>query len=310
MTAAVSATDLSKEYGETLALASVSLRVERGEGFALVGPNGAGKTTLVRLLTGTLEPTAGHARLLEAPPRQAERARLGLLPQDYDPPTRLTVRELLSTAAGRYDRSRPIDEVMADVGLEAAADTRYEALSGGQKRRTCVGIALVNDPAVLFLDEPTTGIDPAGRQALWDLLEDLVASGTTVILTTHDMTEAARLADRVGFLRDGELVSVGTPADLIAAHGGEPVLRVETTEPVAAEALRELPGAVSADGKTLRVEGVEATAIGDVIDAIRNQGVAVDGISWREPTLEDAYLNLTGTAVKKQPAETRVAPHQ
>ena len=310
MTAAVSATDLSKRYGETLALESVSMSVERGAGFALVGPNGAGKTTLVRLLTGTLEPTAGQSRILGEPPRQVDRARLGLLPQDYDPPTRLTVRELLSMAAGRYDRSRPIDEVMADVGLEAAADTRYEALSGGQKRRTCVGIALVNDPAILFLDEPTTGIDPAGRQALWDLLDDLGASGTTVILTTHDMTEAARLADRVGLLRDGELVAVGAPDELIAAHGGEPALRVETTDPVEAEALRGLPGTVSADGKTLRIEGVEATAIGGVIDAIRNQGVTVDGISWREPTLEDAYLNLTGTAVRTQPAETRVAPNQ
>ena len=300
MTTAVHAADLTKRYGQTVALESVSLAVEAGEGFALVGPNGAGKTTLVRLLSGTLEPTDGERTVLGQPPDRVERARIGLLPQDYDPPSRLTVRELLSTAAGRYDRPRPVEAVIEDVGLEAAADTRYEALSGGQKRRTCVGIALVNDPAVLFLDEPTTGIDPAGRQALWDLLEDLGTTGTTVFVTTHDMTEAARLGDRVGLLQGGDLVAEGAPGALVEAYGGQPVLQVDTTTPVSLEELGSLPGQVRTESGTVSIEGVGPTAIGTVIETLRARGVSVDGVSWSEPTLEDAYLNLTDGAPEQE----------
>jgi ABC-2 type transport system ATP-binding protein len=295
MTAAVRASELSKRYGETVALDGVSLSVASGEVFALVGPNGAGKTTLVRTLTGTVEPTDGEGTVLGQPPRDVDPSAIGLLPQSFDPPERLTVRELVTAYAGLYDHSRSVETVIEDVGLTGAAETRYEALSGGQKRRTCVGIALANEPELLFLDEPTTGIDPAGRQALWNLLEGLSADGTTVVLTTHDMAEAARLADRVGLLEDGHLVAAGAPSSLVDEYGGDPVLSVETASPVSAADFETLPGTVRNHSSGIRIEGVAPAEIGTVIETLRDRGISVEGVSWSEPTLEDAYLTMTGT---------------
>jgi ABC-2 type transport system ATP-binding protein len=295
MTAAVRASGLSKRYGETVALDGVSLAVESGEVFALVGPNGAGKTTLVRTLTGTVEPSGGEGTVLGEPPREVDPSEIGLLPQAFDPPERLTVRELVTAYAGLYDHSLPVETVIEDVGLTGAAETRYKALSGGQKRRTCVGIALVNEPELLFLDEPTTGIDPAGRQALWNLLEGLSADGTTVVLTTHDMAEAARLADRVGLLEDGHLVASGAPSALVEEYGGAPVLSVDTASPVPAADLETLPGTVRTHSAGIRIEGVAPAEIGAVIETLRDREISVEGVSWSEPTLEDAYLNMTGS---------------
>jgi ABC-2 type transport system ATP-binding protein len=300
MDAAIVAEDLRKSYGETVALAGVSLSAVAGEVTALVGPNGAGKTTLVRALTGTVDPDGGTARLLGGPPRDVARERVGLLPQEFRPHERLTAGELVRYYRGLYDDGRDPDAVLAAVGLTDAADTRYENLSGGQKRRVCVGTALVNDPDVLFLDEPTTGIDPVGRRALWDLVEDLAAGGATVLLTTHDMAEAERLADRVGLLAGGELVAVGSPAALVAEHGGEPRLVVDTVaEPaeLLAAAGGELTDGVRSPVATeegLVFDGLAPVDIGDAVALLEESGVGYDALSWREPGLEDVYLSLTG----------------
>ncbi|MEF8852451.1 MAG: ABC transporter ATP-binding protein [Haloarculaceae archaeon] len=296
MTATLVAEDVRRAYGETVALAGVSLSVDAGEVLALVGPNGAGKTTLVRALTGTTD-AEGTVRVFGRDPREVDPERVGLLPQDFDPPERLTARELVDYFGGLYDEVRDTDAVLADVGLAGDADTWYERLSGGQRRRVCVGTALVNDPDLLFLDEPTTGIDPAGRRALWGLLEDLANGGTTIVVTTHYMEEAHRLGDRVGLLADGDLVAVDDPDALVAEHGGDPRLVVETDADPAALDLRLADGQrVDAADGTLTVYGIDPGDIGRVVDALDAAGAAYESLTWTEPDLEDVYLELTEAA--------------
>ncbi|MDB2261952.1 ABC transporter ATP-binding protein [Halorubrum ezzemoulense] len=292
-----------KEYGEVVALDGVDLDVAAGEVFGLIGPNGAGKTTLVRALTGTTE-AEGDLRVFGEAPAAVDPARIGLLPQSFDPPARLTARELVDYYGGLYDAARDTESVLDDVGMADDADAWYETLSGGQQRRTCVATAVVNDPDLLFLDEPTTGIDPAGRRAIHRLIERLAAGGTTVFLTSHAMDEVERLADRVALLRDGRVVASGAPDRLVAEHGGAPRLDAdtatatgeETIERVAAgvrERLGDDPTVEATDGG-LRVRGVRPEAIGDAVDALDAAGVAFDSLSWSEPSLEDVYLRLTG----------------
>ncbi|ELZ00886.1 ABC transporter ATP-binding protein [Natrialba asiatica] len=305
MSAVVAATELAKTYGETVALDSASLTVDRGEVFALIGPNGAGKTTLVRALTGTTDPDSGSARVLDEPPAAVDRDRLGVLPQAFSPPDRLTARELLTYYAGLYEETRDPEAVLADVGLADAGDTWYEDLSGGQQRRVCVGATLVNDPDVLFLDEPTTGIDPAGRRTVWRLIEALADAGTTVVLTTHDMAEAERLADRVGLLSNGELVARGTPAELIDEHGGTSRLEIETDAP--SDAFADLPFAVEQptrgrqrDHQGVVVRDISPAEIGTVVDALETNDIEYSGLAWAEPDLEDVYLTLADAAERER----------
>ncbi|SFS03631.1 ABC-2 type transport system ATP-binding protein [Halomicrobium zhouii] len=288
------AENVRRAYGDTVALDDVSLTLGEGEVVALVGPNGAGKTTLVRALTGTTD-AEGRVELFGTSPRDVDRDRIGLLPQDFSPHDRLTARELLAYYAGLYDESRDVDRVLADVGLADDAGTWYENLSGGQQRRTCVGATLVNDPDLLLLDEPTTGIDPAGRHDLWELLEGLADAGVTILVTTHDMEEAHRLADRVGLLADGQLVAMDAPDALIANYGGESRLTVsgDVDESVAA-ALR-YQTVVDGDGMT--VSGVAPEDIGAVVRELEEAGVDYDGLSWSEPDLEAVYMELTGNRV-------------
>jgi ABC-2 type transport system ATP-binding protein len=292
-----------KAYGDVAALDGVDLDVAAGEVFGLIGPNGAGKTTLVRALTGTTA-AEGDLRVFGAPPRDVDPSRIGLLPQSFDPPARLTARELVDYYGGLYDAARDTEAVLDDVGMAGDADAWYETLSGGQKRRTCVATAVVNDPDLLFLDEPTTGIDPAGRRAIHRLIERLAAGGTTVFLTSHAMDEVERLADRVAMLRDGRVVASGAPDRLIAEHGGAPRLDAATAEPATeetveavADGVRERLGTdptVEATDDGLRVRGVRPEAIGAAVDALDGAGVAFDSLSWSEPSLEDVYLRLTG----------------
>ncbi|WP_256299461.1 ABC transporter ATP-binding protein [Haloarchaeobius salinus] len=293
MTTVLAAEGVRKAYGETTALDGVSLSVEAGEVFALIGPNGAGKTTLVRSLTGTVESDDGTVELLGSRPRDADESRLGVLPQSFSPPGRLTAREVVAYYGGLYDESRDVDEVMAEVGVTDAADTWYENCSGGQQRRTCLGATLVNDPDVLFLDEPTTGIDPAGRRTLWDRIEELAAGGTTVFLTTHDMSEAERLADRVGLLADGDLVAVGTPGELVREHGGDRRLAV-TVDGVPTAAADALGRETRIDGDRVVAEGVEPGDIGGIVEALDRAGIDYTELAWAEPSLEDVYMELVG----------------
>ncbi|MFB1063169.1 ABC transporter ATP-binding protein [Natrinema sp. H-ect4] len=306
MEAVVEATDLEKVYGETTALSGASLSVESGEVFALIGPNGAGKTTLVRALTGTTEPDGGSARILGASPSAVDRDRLGVLPQEFSPPGRLSARELLAYYSGLYDDARDSDDVLADVGLVDAGDTWYENLSGGQQRRVCVGSTLVNGPDLLFLDEPTTGIDPAGRRTVWRLIEDLAAGGTTVVLTTHDMAEAERLADRVGLLANGSIVAQGTPENLVREHGGSSRLTIETAADPEVFADLEYPverperGRGRSPDSAVVVRDIDPAAIGTVVDYLEARDIEYTELSWAEPDLEDVYLSLADATERER----------
>jgi ABC-2 type transport system ATP-binding protein len=288
------AEDVSRRYGDTVALDGVSLAVEEGEVFGLVGPNGAGKTTLVRALTGTTT-VAGSVELWGKSPERVDGERIGLLPQEFGPPSRLTARELVAYYGGLYEDARAPAELLATVGMDGKAGTYYENLSGGQKRRVCVATALVNDPDLLVLDEPTTGIDPAGRRQLWGVLEELADAGTTILLTTHDMAEAERLADRVGLLAGGSLVALDSPEALVREHGGDSLLYVrgEFSEGVTERLSHE----ASLDGDRLTVRNVTPTDIGAVVTRLDDAGVRYESLTWTEPDLEDVYLELTGQRV-------------
>ena len=306
-----------KSYGDLVALDGVDIEVRSGEVFGLIGPNGAGKTTLVRALTGTTA-ADGELRVFGVSPREVDPQRIGLLPQLFDPPERLTARELVDYYGGLYDDARDAESVLRDVGMADDAEAWYETLSGGQKRRTCVATAIVNDPDLLFVDEPTTGIDPAGRRSIHRLIERLADDGTTVFLTSHAMDEVERLADRAALLRDGEIVAAGPPDELIAEHGGDPRLEVTLDDPAAEDvvatvteaAAGRLPEghAVESTRDGLRVLGVRPEAIGDAVDALDAAGVAFESLAWSEPSLEDVYLRLTGEEYSPRDGEEFARP--
>jgi ABC-2 type transport system ATP-binding protein len=278
----ISIRDLRKSYGPVDAVRGIDLEVRAGEVFALLGPNGAGKTTTVEILEGYRRRNDGEVTVLGEDPQHAGRAwreRIGIVLQSCRPDPYLTVRESLALYAGYYARPRPIDEVIELVGLGGKAEERANRLSGGQQRRLDVGMALIGDPELLFLDEPTTGFDPAARRQAWETIAGLRDLGKTVLLTTHYMDEAQRLADRLAILARGKVVAEGTPEDLGDREnrpttisyrlGGEDV-SVETTTPVAA--LHELTG-----------RAVE-------------RGLDLEGLEVKRPSLEEIYLSLTDGA--------------
>ncbi|AWB27600.1 ABC transporter ATP-binding protein [Halococcoides cellulosivorans] len=287
MDAVVDATGLAKRFGETVALDDVDLTIERGEIYGLIGPNGAGKTTLARVLLGTLAPDAGQVRLFGQSPDAVDPARIGYLPQSFDPHDRLTPAELLAYYGGLYEGAQSVADVLATVGIDPATTTRYADLSGGEQRRVCVATALVNDPDLLVVDEPTTGIDPAGRRALREVFTDLRAAGTTVLLSTHDMNEAEAVADRVGMLANGRLVAEDAPDALVAAHGGASRLTIQTDAPP--DALDRQSVEQTEEG--LQIPAVDPTRIGAIVDRI-DDAYRVEGLTWTDPDLEDVYLAL------------------
>jgi ABC-2 type transport system ATP-binding protein len=274
---AVSVEGLRKAYDGVEALRGISFAIAAGEVFGLLGPNGAGKTTAVEILEGYRERDAGGVEVLGFDPARHQRAfreRIGVVLQSSEPFANLTVRETHELFARYYERPRDVDEVVRLVGLEAKRDARVKTLSGGQKRRLDLGVALVGDPELLFLDEPTTGFDPAARRAAWEMVRALRSFGKTVLLTTHYLDEAQQLCDRVAVLRAGEIVRIGAPGELRAGpteteiryrrDGEEVVLR--TADPT--RTLHELTAEALVSGREL--EGLEVT----------------------RPSLEDVYLAL------------------
>ena len=279
MPPAIAVSDLRKTYGRVEALRGVTFEVAVGEVFGLLGPNGAGKTTTVEILEGYRSRDGGTVSVLghdPGPSPRSLRERIGVVLQQSELSPLLTVRETHAQFAGYYAKPRDVDEIIELVGLTPKRDARVKSLSGGQKRRLDLGIALVGNPELVFLDEPTTGFDPAARRAAWEMIRALRFLGTTILLTTHYLDEAQQLADRVAVLRDGEIVRQGTPSELIGGSGitqiryrrnGEVVV-VETTEPT--RTLNELTMAALAEGDEL------------------------DQLEVRRPTLEDVYLELVG----------------
>jgi ABC-2 type transport system ATP-binding protein len=277
---AISVRDLRKSYGSHDALRGIDFDIAEGEVFGLLGPNGAGKTTTVEILEGYRTRDAGQVEVLGYDPARAEtgfRERIGVVLQQSQLWPTLTVAETHRMFASYYEHPRDVDEVISLVGLDAKRGARVKTLSGGQKRRLDLGVALVGDPELVFLDEPTTGFDPAARRAAWEMIRSLRSLGKTILLTTHYLDEAEQLADRVAVLLDGRIVREGTPAELTGGaqetevryrqNGHDVVIR--TTEPT--QLLHELTAKALADGHEL------------------------EGLVVRRPTLEDVYLLITGS---------------
>jgi ABC-2 type transport system ATP-binding protein len=274
---AIRVEELRKRYGEDEALRGISFEIEEGEVFGLLGPNGAGKTTTVEILEGYRTRDGGAVEVLGFDPQRSERSfreRIGVVLQSSELWPSLTPVETLRMFAGYYPRPRAVDEVLALVGLNDKRDARVRTLSGGQKRRLDLGLALVGDPQLVFLDEPTTGFDPAARRTAWEMIRSLRALGKTVLLTTHYLDEAQQLSDRVAVLREGRIVTIGAPsvltggsveAEIRYRRNGEQVVQ-RTTEPT--RVLHELTAAALARGEEL------------------------EGLEVRRPSLEDVYLSL------------------
>jgi ABC-2 type transport system ATP-binding protein len=278
-TSAIRVAGLAKRYGGNEALKGIDFEIGAGEVFGLLGPNGAGKTTTIEILEGYRERDAGTVEVLGEDPQHADsewRGRLGVVLQSSSLYPTLTVRESLRVFGGYYPNPRDVNEVVELVGLADKANARCRTLSGGQKRRLDLGLALIGNPELVFLDEPTTGFDPGARRAAWETIRNLRSLGTTILLTTHYLDEAEQLSDRVAVLREGRIVREGTPAELTGGtseteiryrRNGEVIVE-QTTEP------------------TRRLYELTAEAV--------ERGEELQELEVRRPTLEDVYLELTG----------------
>jgi ABC-2 type transport system ATP-binding protein len=290
--------DLVKRYGDFVAVDGVSFEVAPGQVTAILGPNGAGKTTVIEVLEGFLAPTAGTVRVLGADPRRgnrAWRARIGLVLQSTSLEGQLTVTEALTLFSGLYPRPRRVAEVLSVIGMASDARTRVGALSGGQRRRVDLGIAIIGRPEMLFLDEPTAGLDPEARRRLWKVIENLTAEGTTVLLTTHYLDEAQHLASRVIALANGR-VAVDASPDELRAMGGVPVIRFRL--PAHAPSLpTALARHLNAARTELLLPSADVTAdLAILVGWARENDVDLTGLELGSPSLEDAYLTLTSNS--------------
>ena len=275
---AISVTGLHKSYGAYEALRGVDFEISAGEVFGLLGPNGAGKTTTVEILEGYRRRDAGSVTVLGEDPEEAGsawRQRIGVVLQSSAMYQNLSVAESVELFAGYYERPREVDEVIDLIGLADKRDARVRTLSGGQKRRLDLGLGLIGDPEVLFLDEPTTGFDPAARRAAWEVIRSLRTLGKTILLTTHYLDEAEQLSDRVAVLREGEIVAIGRPAEL---SGSAPPTEIRFRR----------------DGEEVVVSTHEPTRLlHELTTKALAEGHELEALSVRRPTLEEVYLALT-----------------
>jgi ABC-2 type transport system ATP-binding protein len=295
--AAIRVHHLAKSYGDRPAVSDVSFEVERGEVFALLGPNGAGKTTTIEILEGFRDRSGGTVSTLGVDPADRRtqrwlRTRIGVVLQELAVEPFYSVRQVLTRNAGYYPSPRPVDEVIALVGLTEKADQRVKTLSGGQQRRLDVGLGIVGRPELLFLDEPTTGLDPSGRRESWELIRALAAEGTTVLLTTHYMDEVEALADRVAVLSKAEIVATGTPISLGGRDAGAVTIRFglpEGTDP----ADLPVPAVPGAEGLFEIHTEDELGVLHALTGWALERHLRLPGLSVARVTLEDVYLQLT-----------------
>jgi len=296
---------LVKRYGKTLAVAGISFTVERGEVFGLLGPNGAGKTTTVECLEGLRVPDSGEIRVLGEPPsptNYALKARLGIQLQDSAFFPRLTVAETLSTFARFYPQARPVGELLELVALSEKRRSLVKDLSGGQRQRLAVALALVNDPELLILDEPTAGLDPQARHGLWDVIRAMQAEGKTVLLTTHYMEEAEALCGRVAIMDRGEIIALGAPTELIARLFKETAVELELTGKADLDDLSALPGVsrlVPEDDRIVLYTSDVPQTLAALTTRAAQGSLPLRDLIWRRASLEDVYLALTGRRIRE-----------
>jgi len=294
---AVTVDHLAKSYGDNVAVRDVSFEVQKGEVFALLGPNGAGKTTCVEILEGFRTRSSGRVETLGVDPADLStqrwlRTRIGVVLQELAIEPYYSVRQVLTRNAGYYPNSRPVGEVIELIGLSEKADERIKRLSGGQQRRLDVGLGIIGNPELMFLDEPTTGLDPSGRRETWELIRRLAAEGTTVLLTTHYMDEVEALADRVAVLFGQEIVASGTPASIGGRELGAVTIRFRLPEGVGGDDL-PVPATPADDGHVEIHTEDEVRVLHDLTGWALAGGHELTGLSVLRVSLEDVYLRLT-----------------
>ncbi len=298
---------LVKRYSDVVAVAGLDLEVSPGECFGLLGPNGAGKTTTVEILEGLTPPDEGSVEVLGSRwggrDDHALRERLGIQLQETQLPEKLTVEETLRLFRSFYRRGHRVEETVRRVGLEEKRAARVGKLSGGQRQRLALACALVSDPELLFLDEPTTGLDPQARLKVWEIVEGFREAGGTVLLTTHYMEEAERLCDRVAIMDHGRIIALGTPADLIASLGGDQIVEFRTAGDPDGTVLGRLPGVRSVSRKNggivLAVEEIGA-ALPALFDELGRRRIRVESLMTHQASLEDVFVHLTGRELRDE----------
>ena len=296
---------LVKRFADVTAVNGLDLEVYAGECFGLLGPNGAGKTTTIEILEGLTPADEGDVELLgrhwTSGDNRALRERIGVQLQETQLAEKVTVAETLRLFRSFYQRGHNVEEVIRTVGLEEKRNARVGKLSGGQKQRLAVACALVSDPELLFLDEPTTGLDPQARLSLWDIVEKFRAGGGTILLTTHYMEEATRLCDRVAIMDHGKVIALGTPAELIESLGAEQVIEFSVTNTLADEGLTSLP-AVNNLHKRGEIYALTVSEIGVALPAlfaeIKRQQAELVTLTTHQATLEDVFVSLTGRMLR------------
>ncbi|MGC1644417.1 MAG: ABC transporter ATP-binding protein [Candidatus Sulfotelmatobacter sp.] len=284
---------VSMKYGNIRALRGVDFQVRSGEVVALLGPNGAGKTTAVKLLLGLLQPNAGKAQVFGGDPTNPEnRMRTGAMLQVGRVPETLRVREHIDLFSSYYPKPMPPAEALAAAGLEKLADRKFGDLSGGQRQRVLFALAICGDPDLLFLDEPTVGLDVEARRMLWDEIRRMVSRGKTVLLTTHYLQEADELADRVAVINQGEIIAQGTPSEIKAKTAGK---KIRCITSLSLSALRQIPGVTDAreDREAVELHGV---AVEPIVRELLQQDASLSGLEITSAGLEEAFLALTQDA--------------
>jgi len=301
---AVECRDLRKYFADVKAVDGLDLTVERGECFGLLGPNGAGKTTTIEILEGLTVPDSGKVEILGLNWKDAEhelRERVGISLQETQLPEKLTVLETLRLFRSFYRDGRDPDQLLRELSLDEKRNARYGKLSGGQKQRLAVACALIGNPDILFLDEPTTGLDPQSRLQLWEVVARFRETGGTVLLTTHYMEEAQRLCDRIAIVDHGRLIALGTPADLIARLEARNIIEFTSDPELSEEAIRALPLCLGCskhgDKWQLRVDAL-AEAVPQLLSLIERSGAKLVTLSTHEATLEDLFVSLTGRELR------------
>jgi ABC-2 type transport system ATP-binding protein len=301
----ISCRGLKKHYGDVEAVRGLDLEVAPGECFGLLGPNGAGKTTTIEILEGLAEPTEGVVSIFGKSWRTHEselRERIGITLQETRLTDKLTVEETFALFRSFYRNGPTPEEIIRKVALEEKRSARYEALSGGQKQRVAVGCALAGNPDLLFLDEPTTGLDPQSRRNLWDLVLDFKSRGGTVLLTTHYMDEAEKLCDRIGIVDHGERIALGTPRELIASLGGEEIIDFAVRGDVDAESLLAVNGLVAARAEANGFVVTTARlheSLPALLAHLEARGAELLRLTTHRATLEDVFVHLTGKKLRE-----------